>query len=369
MVDLEEQLSRFLSLFSGSEDRVALLDSTLKCVRGCDMMSKGENLLSLVREPIPNPMHDMTEASVYKNEKFYCCRIMPVKNSAGESDAYICEFISVEGARAIAERADIASELLPLYNAVTFNSSNIWESSGKLRDTFMKSGDYEKLSLALDIEGAMANISAVCRNAFEYANMLYSENQAAVIDAASLCRALGERCNAALAKCGRRIEVLVELEDLNIWADSRRAVVALMNAIQNALLYSPRDTEPIVAVYRKRDHGREFVEIQITNENVMFTSRDFKDRVDVNFSFQRLGYGIPIIKRFAQVCGGRFDMREENGRVIVTLMLPPAPGDPSCTVTLRSPELSFYSTGTPDIMDIMMMEVVQFFGEKTNTNS
>ena len=141
-----------------------------------------------------------------------------------------------------------------------------------------------------------------------------------------------------------------------------------MNALQNALLYSPRDTEPILSVYRRTEHGRAFVEIQVINENIMFTNKDFKDKVDINFSFQRMGFGIPIIKRFVQESGGRFDMRDANGRVILTMSLPGVPESHDDYVQFSEPGMEFYNADTPDLIDIMLMEVVKFFGEKSGAD-
>lgn len=369
MVDYKNLVSPYMSLFSGSEDRIAVLDSTLKCVRGSSVIDEGENLLNIVREPIPNPMHEMTQASISKGEHIYGCRIMPVKNSVGESDAYIVETFTLEDLRPLAERADLASAILPMFNAVEYSSTDIWKAAKRLRKRSARDKDFPLLSEALAIESAMANISTVCRNTYEYANMLYNDKPAYITDAAALCRALGDKCNAALAKCGRHIDVLVELEDLNVRVNSHRAMVALMNALQNALLYSPRDTEPILSVCRRTEHGRAFVDIQVINENIMFTNEDFKDKVDINFSFQRMGFGIPIIKRFVQESGGRFDMRDANGRVILTMSLPGVPESRDDYVQFSEPGMEFYDGDTPDIIEIMLMEVVKFFGEKSNSNS
>ena len=369
-INYDELLKPYLSLFSGCGSPLVCFDSTLKCVwQSGGVFAVGDNLMSYLREPVPDPMHELTEASVYKDDKFYCCRIMPVKNEAGESDAYICELIGKEAARGIAERSDSLSDILPLYNAVEYNTAAVWKSAEKLRGALIGSRDYDSLSDVLEIEKAMSNISAACGNAFEYISMMYGSFSAVRIDAGALCRSLAEQCNAALAKCGRRIEPLIEPDDLTIYADSRRTVVALVNAVQNALLYSPRDSEPILAVYRRDIRGRSFVEIRLSNENIMFTSRDFKEKVDINFSYQRLGYGIPIIKRFAKACGGSFSMEDEGGRVVVTLTLPAAEEEFGSGLTLKSPEYCFYNTGVPDFTEIMMREVVQFFGEKEETHS
>lgn len=62
-------------------------------------------------------------------------------------------------------------------------------------------------------------------------------------------------------------------------------------------------------------------------------------------------------------------MEDEGGRVVVTLTLPAAAPEPGSILTFRSPEFLVYSSGVPDFTEIMMREVVQFFGEKEETHS
>ena len=299
----EEIFKPYLCLFSGS--KVVCLDNRF-CVVSCEgsLLESGECVLKSVRETVPEPLGVVMDTTLYKNEHFYCLRLHPIKNGIGETIAYIGEILD----------------------------------SGSVRE-----------------------------NAFNYAEMLYRTQRETVVDAGELCENLAKRCNAALAKCGRRIEALIDPGSLYIYADSRRAVVALVNAVQNALLYSPKETEPILTVCYRESRGRKFVEIRVVNESSMFSSKDFSGSVDVNFSYQRMGYGIPIIKRFAQVSGGWFDMTEENGRVTVTISLPAAHYGSGAELPLRKPSAAQYDTGIPDFTEIMMREVVQFFGESAES--
>lgn len=369
MPDIRNLLQPYLSLFSGRLDKIACLDSTLKCVVGCEMLPEGENLLSYLAEAVPNPIHDITEALFYRDDKYWCCRIMPVKNSAGESDAYICEFISIKEAQNIAERADLASSVLPLFTVVESNLSKIWAGAEKLRGTLMERENFPALSDVLSVEQSVMNISTASKNAFEYAGMLLDKNGSQIMDMGALCRSLGERCNAALAKCGRHVEVFVELEELNAFADSRRATVALVNAIQNALLYSPEDTSPVMTVYQTTVHKRKYIEIKIVNENIMYTREDFRDRLDINFTYQRLGFGIPIIERFAKSCGGTFSLNHRGGKVEAILDIPWVEAFPGSYMRFDTPEIVPYVTDLPDMPEQMMLEVVRFFGEKTDIHS
>ncbi|MGN1340361.1 MAG: hypothetical protein ACI4WS_08715 [Oscillospiraceae bacterium] len=360
----DDLYSPYITMLSG-ENPLVCLDNRFCVVRAEEKFQPGERLLDYITETVPEPLSVVMETALYHGERFCCCRIYPIKNDLGESVAYICELISAESARRISERTEAPSDALPLYNAVEMNLSSVWRSAAALREQLHAQNSFAGLPQITAIESAVSNISAAFGNAFHYADMLYNSQKFAPVDAGALCRTLVQRCNAALAKCGRRVEAVIEPEDLTIYADSRRAVVALVNAVQNALLYSPQDSEPILAAYRKEERGRWFVEIRITNENSMFTSRDFSDGTEVNFSYQRLGYGIPLIKRFASVSGGRFSMQDENGRVIVTITLPAAQEPASDIITMRSSLERHYDAGVPDFTDVMMREVVLFFGEKT----
>lgn len=337
----EEIFKPYLCLFSGSS--VVCLDNRF-CVVSCEgsLLESGECVLKSVRETVPEPLGVVMDTTLYKNEHFYCLRLHPIKNGIGETIAYIGEILDSGSVRGMMERTEAPSDILPLYNAVEMNSAAIWKHAANLRYGMVKAKDYTRLTEVLGIETAMSNLSSVCEN-------------------------LAKRCNAALAKCGRRIEVLIDPGSLYIYADSRRAVVALVNAVQNALLYSPKETEPILTVCYRESRGRKFVEIRVVNESSMFSSKDFSGSVDVNFSYQRMGYGIPIIKRFAQVSGGWFDMTEENGRVTVTISLPAAHYGSGAELPLRKPSAAQYDTGIPDFTEIMMREVVQFFGESAES--
>lgn len=358
----EELFKPYLCLFSGRT--VVCLDNRF-CVVSSEspLLECGECVLKNVRETVPEPLSVLMDVTLYKNEHFYCLRLHPIKNDIGESISYIGELLDSGAVRGMLERTEGPSDILPLYNAVEMNSAAIWKHAANLRYGMVKAKDFARLSEVLGIETAMSNLASVCENAFNYAEMLYRTQRETVVDAGELCETLAKRCNAALAKCGRRIEALIEPGDLYIYADSRRAVVALVNAVQNALLYSARESEPILTACYRETGGRKYVEIRVINESSMFSNKDFSGNVDVNFSYQRLGYGIPIIKRFAQVSGGWFDMTEDNGRVTVTISLPAARCVSGTELPLRKPSGTQYDTGIPDFTELMMREVVQFFGE------
>lgn len=355
----------FSGLYQNHPNTVLLLDRVMGCVysNAPKVFSEGQSLLNVVRDPLCYPLKEFTEIKVLLGGEYCCARITPVKNELGEAELYICEIIGGEAALETAQKTDAAAKLLPPLTSVERSLSALWQQSTALRSRLLSLGDFEALNYLGSMEAALADISSVSKNMSEYTDMMFSENAPVCTDAVALVTKLMERCNAALAKCGRRVDFVCEPEELFVMVDSRHAVAALINAVQNALLYSPRDTVPTAVLYRTGTERHGLVVFSITNENMLFTDEDFKDAVGVNFSYQRLGYGIPIIKRFAAEAHGSFSLTKDNGRVTAKLSLPAASPAEGSAVRFESPSAVAYDTGVPDIVDIKLREVVSLFGE------
>lgn len=362
---LEKTLfDNFIQLYKDYPNTVLFLDRVMNCVytNAPKIFPVGKSLISVVRDPFLYPLREFTEVKVLIDGEYSCARINPVKNELNEAWLYICELISSEAALSIAEQTDAGSKLLPMINSVEHNLSYIWTESAQLQSKLLQDKNYDLLSGVFAIESALSNVCSVTKNIYEYTDMMFSEKSLVRTDASSLVGKLIERCNAALAKCGRRVDFICETEELTIMVDCRHAVAALVNAVQNALLYSPKETCPTAVLYRSgtAEHGT--VVFSISNENIMFTDKDFSETAGVNFSYQRQGYGIPLIKRFAQEAHGNFEINDENGRVTVTLTLPAADSAKDGSVRFEVPDFAAYKTDIPDIVELKMREVAEFFG-------
>lgn len=138
---MEEFFKPYLCMFSGCP--VVCLDNRF-CVVSCDdgILKPGECVLKSVSETVPEPLGVVMDTSLYVNERFYCLRLHPIKNSVGETEAYIGELLTSETARGIMERTDGPSDILPLYNAVEMNSAEIWKHAANLRSGMAGAKDY-----------------------------------------------------------------------------------------------------------------------------------------------------------------------------------------------------------------------------------
>ncbi|MGN0649708.1 MAG: ATP-binding protein [Oscillospiraceae bacterium] len=355
-------IDKYFDIYAGSSEYCAVLDSDFTVLKSSDerLFAKGECMAEHFCGKVYVPLSKLTSVRIYKRDKIYCGRLHPAEN------LIICELFTSADIIRLSEITDMASRILPMYSITEMNIAALWDSLEKLRCGIEQSGDCAKQAIITDMEARLTGISSISRNIYEYYNMCFSEPTLFRIDAGALCRHLVDRCNAALTKCGRHVELLIEPGYLQIRADSHRATAALVNALQNALLYSPRESVPIMTVYAVEDDGRRSVEISVINDNIMFTRDDFSSGTDFDYNYQRAGYGIPIIKRFAESCRGKLTITDENGKKRVKLTFPYAPEGSGAEIRLENSECSDYKTGIPDLLDIKTREVLEFFGGLTD---
>ena len=104
--------------------------------------------------------------------------------------------------------------------------------------------------------------------------------------------------------------------------NARHAVEALLNAIQNALLYSPRDCEPTVTMSSAEKDSVRYMRLSISNESSVSFGRESSERLGFDFGHRHMSYGIPIIREFVGAAGGSLNISEAGGRYCLTLDIP-----------------------------------------------
>ena len=174
---------------------------------------------------------------------------------------------------------------------------SVLEVSEELRRTAEDNLWYDMIVRLYRIENTVKNMYAESCNMFRYFTAKEGE-PAAVVDAVYLVGSLVERCNLFLAKCGRELRFLCDCESLEIAVNARHAVEALLNAIQNALLYSPRDCEPTVTMSSAEKDSVRYMRLSISNESSVSFGRESSERLGFDFGHRHMSYGIPIIREF-----------------------------------------------------------------------
>ena len=282
--------------------------------------------------------------------KLYVCRVTDYRHT-------LEEFSKTDGVYCVS----------PAFKSMEIGMDSVLELAEDLRRTAEENRWYDMIVKLCGIESSVRNMYAETCNMFRYFTSSEGE-PASVVDAVYLVGSLVERCNLFLAKCGRELRFLCDSESLEIAGNARHAVEALLNAIQNALLYSPRECEPTVVMSQVDRDSMRFMRLSISNESSVSFGRETSSRLGLDFGHKKMSYGIPIIREFTVSAGGSLNISESGGRYCLTLDIPLYRGNSGSEVSMRRIELGEY----PDILFIgnrldpvrlKMEQVIAAFGE------
>ena len=349
-------LEKIVEFCSGFENPVILFDKEWNIVY-CNRKSlvNSKSLAQIITESEIEKLKKGEDFLIAANGKQYCSRV------SVHGELYLCELFSSEDLLSIADKSDIYEKILPFINSFEHNIAVMWSSISALMKKLEVEERFDDIKQLADIKKSTMYLNASGKNIFEYANMFYPKATYKKIDTYALVEGVIKRCNETLEGCCRRIEFLADKNDYFIRANQRHCVTALINALQNALLYSPVDCCPTVTLSRSVIEDAPYAVLQVKNKcNIRLSEGESSS--DLNFSCQRIGCGIPIIKRFAEETGGLFNMEETNGIMTVTLRIPIIVSEKTGELLLEQSEYTYYDTGIPDIVDLKMFEVVDFFG-------
>lgn len=344
----------FKCLLERLDNPAAVLDSSLNCIfSNCpDMLPAHFSLEKFIQDEILFPLTGVVRTMLVMDGITYCARMCSL-----DDELAVCELFNSSAVICLAENTDIRELITPLFNAVEHNTSRLWKTLFAMRDCIANNEDVS--GFEMKFYDRISELSSVVKNVFEY-SLMFAHCSPTIIDAVSLTNGIVNRCNTILAKCGRCIRFVCECDRLFITADMRHTITALANSLQNALLFSPRDCVPVLSLVRITEDEESFVYLQLVNDSVLFVDKGFGNN-DIDFKYQRVGFGIPIIKRFAEETGGSFFLDASRRTVKLGIKLPEA--DASAVRGLRVEECgyTYYDTGIPDIVDVKMHEVVNFF--------
>lgn len=351
----KEELKKYCNNFS---DPVAVMDKKFRCAY-CNkpkLIPQESSMKSIFQKAVFLPLDEVHITMAVINGCFYSARIVPL-----DGELYICEFFDQNTILSMAENTDIYGKLLPIVNDVEYNTAALWRGCRILRSTLEAEKSYNGIRCALQFEKYLISMNSVIKNVSEYTNMLfYAPRTNAVVDLPPLIKVLVERCNTILTVSDRYIDYVCELDSIYINAETRHVICAVVNALQNALMYSPRDCIPCVTLFKPLNR-EDRITLQIMNDNLMYVDQKHGEEPGKNFDHQRLGYGIPIIKRFAELCKGSFEFGENDGKVCTTVTLPTVKLPTSEKGVLNGSEDVYYKTEIPDIVELKMLEVNELF--------
>ncbi len=291
-------LQDYARIVQHSERNLSVLDGELVCLYSSGSFEVGERLDRLLHKRAALPIKGFLEGRITRGDHFCCVRIYPLPYDE-LPQYYLCELIDSGAAMSIAKHTDAGAQLTAVCASLQYQSSVISELSVLINDS----------ELSKPLREASDKISCTLRNVTEYLNMNSSVGERVLCDVGKLLIRLCESCNNALANVGRNVWQPVCETELYIRADARRVAIVLMNAIQNALLYSPVDAAPQIVAYRESVSGD--VVIKTINPSISCDTAPQQGRA---------GLGIALIRRFAELAGGSVMFRRgENATLMITL--------------------------------------------------
>lgn len=362
MILLDTVLKEYIKRFCDSlSDPAAIMDNSFGCLySNCPrLICPEKSMMSIFHKTLTLPIKKTHITMACIKGSFYSVRIMPF------DEFYVCEFFDQSTLLSLAENTNVYDKLMPIINGVEYNTAAIWRGYGNLCSRLKSEQHDEELQCAVELERYLTSLNSVTKNISEYANMLFHTNltDKLPINLKQLATEIVERCNTILLTSGRYIDIVCDQDEIYIKAEVRHTICALVNALQNALLYSPRECVPYFTIHNAAENDHKTVRIQILNDNIMYVDQKHGERFGVNFDHQRLGFGIPIIKRFAEMTGGSFSLEEDNGSVRLIIDLPAAanPYTEMGIGVVHSSKFIYYKTGIPDIIELKMSEVNELF--------
>lgn len=340
--------------FGEMREPVAIVDKDLKCVYSNrpKLLPENASIEGVFCGDTKGLLYDPKAKPAVIDGCSYSVRVTPI-----DEGLYVCEFFDSSSVFALAENTDLYSRIYPMTDVIERNVAELWRGFSTLEET-LQGDNPDALKIAMDMKKRVVELNSCSKNISVYTRMLkFTPRGIEPINLAPLARSVAERCNTALSNLGRCVDFVCEENEIYINAHQYHVVCALVNAIQNALMYSTRDCVPCLTLSKREDADGGKAVIALVNNSSLYIN---SDEPSVNLAGQRVGYGIPIIKRFAELSGGTFELSEENGTFTALIELPLL----SETVLrnmghqLSSGGYEYYKTGIPDIVELKMLEII-----------
>lgn len=245
---------------------------------------------------------------VYKS-RHYCARISPISE-----DLFLCELFSSDDAIEISKYTDLYMEAERVIASSDRNIIDALNKLDKIEKSFFDIEPAENFENILTLGKPLISIKKTITNIRMYINMHVNNSNKTVIDIKEMILDFQRFFNTELHSIGRSINIIDSEDTFFVSVDKRYAISAILNVFQNAVFYSPRDSVPVVSLYKEKSQG--MVVIQIRNDTSTYGKRKSKLEDDQG------GLGFAIIKRFIEDAEGEIDFENTPGNFVVRIKLP-----------------------------------------------
>lgn len=296
-----------------------IVDDMLCCVFSPrpKLVPVGTLLSCFVSEPVVIPLKKEKDVLITLNEVSYCARFIPINKKYS-----FCQLLSVSEILTLAS----FTNLYPVVDARIFMLKKSADDVRRYIDELseiLPPKIKSKCMRILDADAEISKLEYMLNRLSDYVYMAFSPNKDDnndndnVIDAHDMLNVLIEYSNNILAAYDRHLEFLSDNGVFNIRIGQRYAVTALIHAMQNALIYSPKNNDLIVSLTRTVRDDEKYIVVQIVNSLDSFT-----ENPDLDLVYPRCGLGIPLIKKFVERADGEFYFEKNDVKARMGILIP-----------------------------------------------
>ena len=317
-----------------------------------------DTLLSMfVKDFVETPLKREKDVILIFKEVTYCARFTPI-----DKNYSFCELLDYSSILTLASFTDLYSVMSQRFWLLEECTANIEKYVQMLSDNLSGKARIKNMHI-LDLQAESKKLDFLLTGIIDYTFMSFSvKNFDEVIDTYALIDFIIKESNSYLEGTGKYIEFVSELDGYFIYTDQRYAIISVLNALQNALLYSPRDDVPVVSLTRSVKDDKKYVVVQVVNDLDEYTMKTSDEEPD--FVHRRCGLGIPLIKKFVQRAGGEFYFKNDGKKAYVGIMIPEFILRETETFTMECSGFSLYDYGGKNIIKLMMEDVVSSLSKK-----
>lgn len=337
-----------------------IVDDLMRCVYSSHpkKVPVGTLLSLFLKEPPGSPLKKEKDMLLFLNNVSYCARFIPI-----DKNYSFCHLLDCSAIISLAAYTD-------MYSLIEERLSLLWECSDKIRnivktlDEVFPPKTRLRHTQMMAINAEAGKLDLLLESLSNYTYMAFSQNGNnidEVIDTHALIELLVRSSNEVLAESGKCLDFITDVDAFFICTNQRYAIIAILNAIQNALLYSPVDDIPVVSLTKAVKNNKSYVVVQIVNSIDNYVETDS----DPDFACRRCGLGIPVIKKFVQRAGGEFYFKTVGSKASVGIMIPEhiSKNDENI-IRFEGDGIALYDHGGRDIVETMMQDVISSVSRK-----
>lgn len=347
-----------VSFCNNFQNPTAILNSNLDCMY-CNkdsVIRVGQNLGVFIMEYVRLPITQSVKLKTMINNEMYCARITPLWD-----ELFLAEFLNSKELFTLFECTSIDYSMFTMISSLYSKINELTLRINKLENQ-LKNCDYSYNQAEFSrISSLINSLSLYITHIKECISLFFDQIEQRPVDIFAITKAIIDRSNSKLASVDRSIYLIDNRIADFVASNFRHLVYIIASALQNALLYSPRNCIPVVALSSSLLDAKRYIILTIRNDSALFVNDKSGEAVDVEFSSQRLGLGIPMMKKFAEKYGGLFRMEKEGNSVLVEFRLPAyiPKGDELDRVECDGFEFGEY--GDAEIIDLLMQDVINCY--------